>query len=57
MMKLVLSLALVPSIALAHPGHHDGGVTHDATINNLALFALICITVCVAARIAKRVRS
>jgi len=59
MKKLIAFLSLVPSVALAHPGHHrDGGVTHDAFITNPVLVIALCVAITyVATRIAKRVRS
>jgi predicted Co/Zn/Cd cation transporter (cation efflux family) len=58
MMKLIALFSLVPSIALAHPGHHDGGVAHDAAVTNPVFAVALCVALTyVVARIAKRVRS
>ena len=57
MMKLALVLSLVPSIALAHPGH-DGGITHDALVTNpVFVLALFVAATYVVARITRMVRS
>jgi hypothetical protein len=56
MKKLALALSLVPSIALAHPGHHDGG--HDAFITNPVLVLALIVGVCGALyRVTRMVRS
>ncbi len=56
MMKLALALSLVPSVALAHPGHDDAG--RDAFVSNPVLvLALIVGVVLAVYRISRMVRS
>ena len=61
MKKLALVLSLVPSIALAHPGHDDIGVggtpANHALITNPVLVVVLCALVTLAVyRVARMVR-
>lgn len=61
MMKFALALSLVPSIALAHPGHDDVGVggTPEAHVfvTNPVLVLLLIVGVTLAVyRVARMVR-
>lgn len=61
MTKIALLLSLVPSVALAHPGHDDVGVggepaTH-ALITNPVLVVALCVGLTLAvARVYRMVR-
>jgi hypothetical protein len=61
MKKLALVLSLVPSLALAHPGHDDVGVGGEpvahALITNPVIVLVICALVTLAVyRVARMVR-
>ncbi len=42
-MKLILALSLVPSIALAHPGHHEHDGGNSAFNANWVVVLALCI--------------
>lgn len=61
MKKLALVLSLVPSIALAHPGHDDVGVggepaAHALITNPVLVLALIVGVTLAVYRVARMVR-
>jgi hypothetical protein len=48
MKKLALALSLVPSIALAHPGHDDVGVGGEPATHALITNPVIVLALCMA---------
>ena len=61
MKKLALLISLVPSVALAHPGHDDVGVggtpAAHAVITNPVLVVALCVGLTLAVyRVTKMVR-
>ena len=61
MTKILLALSLVPSIALAHPGHDDVGVggqpVAHALITNPVLVLALCVGITLmVVRVARMVR-
>jgi hypothetical protein len=61
MKTLALLLSLVPSVALAHPGHDDVGVggtsaAHAAITNPVIVIALCVVVTLAVARVYRMVR-
>lgn len=48
MKKLVFVLSLLPSIALAHPGHDDAGVGGEPVAHAAITNPLIVLALCIA---------